>query len=95
MTFDTKTCGERLRELRKREGMTQEALAADLHISDTHLRKLEAGQRSASIELYIEISQYFEISLDYLLLGNTRSAGQLKAELKDMADRLMEMIEDL
>ena len=95
MTFDMRPCGERIRELRKKKGMTQEAMAAALHISDTHLRKLEAGQRSASIELYIEISQYFEVSLDYLLLGRRQVAEPVKAELKDVMVRLAKIAAEL
>ncbi|WP_165444102.1 helix-turn-helix domain-containing protein [Lachnoclostridium sp. Marseille-P6806] len=95
MTFDRRSCGARIRELRKSKGMTQEAMASDLHISDTHLRKLEAGNRSASIELYIEIAQYFEVSLDELLLGRRGPGGPVKAELKDVIGRLMQLTEKL
>ena len=51
--FDMKACGSRIKELREGiEGFTQEKLAEQLNTSDSHLRKIENGQRSASIDLY-------------------------------------------
>ena len=51
MTFDVKACGARIRELRMKNGLTQETLAEDLNITDVHLRRIESGVRGGSIEL--------------------------------------------
>ena len=87
--FDMKACGGRIKELREDiDGLTQEELAEQLNTSDSHLRKIENGQRSASIDLYIDIAQYFHVSLDYLLLGEESVKAQIRADLEDTIDRL-------
>ena len=53
MTFDVRACGARIRELRMKNGLTQETLAEDLNITDVHLRRIESGVRGGSIELLI------------------------------------------
>lgn len=87
--FDMKACGSRIKELREsHEGLTQEKLAELLNTSDSHLRKIENGQRSASIDLYIELAQYFHVSLDYLLLGNGYEGAQIRAGIEAAIEKL-------
>ena len=86
--FDTKACGRRIKELRHHYGLTQEDLADQLNTSKSHITKVENGQRGASIDLYIEIAQYFDVSLDYLLLGRNCTSGQMKADLEDVIAKL-------
>ena len=82
--FDMKACGSRIKALREaQEGLTQERLAELLNTSDSHIRKIENGQRTASIDIYIEIAQYFHVSLDYLLLGKEYPAAEIKADIED------------
>ena len=69
MTFDVESYGARIKELRIKNGLTQEKLADDMNITDVHLRRLESGTRPGSIELLIEFAEYFHVSLDYLILG--------------------------
>jgi len=87
--FDMKACGGRIKELREGiDGLTQEKLAEKLNTSDSHLRKIENGQRSASIDLYIDIAQYFNVSLDYLLLGEESGRAQIRTDIENAIDRL-------
>ena len=88
MTFDHKACGARIKALRTENHIKQEALAADLGISDTHLRKIESGQRCASIDLFIEIAEYFGVSLDYLILGKEMSRDSVRCGLDAVIGQL-------
>ena len=81
MTFDVKACGARIRDLRMKNGLTQETLAEDLNITDVHLRRIESGVRGGSIELLIELADYFHVSLDYLILGRGGRTDEAKEEL--------------
>ena len=95
MTFDTKACGARIRELRMKNGLTQETLAEDLNITDVHLRRMESGIRGGSIELLIELAEYFQVSLDYLILGRGGQIDEAKEKLvaiKDQVDRIMRLL---
>ena len=58
---------EKLQDLRKSKGLTQEELANDLYVSRTAISKWESGRGYPSIDSLKEISKYFSISLDDLL----------------------------
>lgn len=73
MYFDPKSRGARIKKLRTAHGLTQEQLSQHLNISDSHLRKMESGVSGGSIDLLVEIAEYFDVSLDYLVLGKTLS----------------------
>ena len=60
---------EKLQELRKSRGLTQEELAEALFISRTAISKWESGRGYPSIDSLKEISSYFSISIDDLLSG--------------------------
>ena len=58
---------EKLQELRKQRGMTQEELAAALYVSRTAVSKWESGRGYPSIDSLKAISGFFGVSLDQLL----------------------------
>ncbi len=58
---------ERLQELRKRRGLTQEELAQALFVSRTAISKWESGRGYPSIDSLKAISSTFQISIDQLL----------------------------
>ncbi len=91
MVLNIEKVGERIHRLRKREKLTMKTLADQLYISVDHLRGLEHGRHSASIDLFIEIADYFDVSLDYLLLGREHAKEEVKAELDDVIERLMDL----
>ena len=58
---------EKLQELRKNKGLTQEELAKILFVSRTAVSKWESGRGVPSIESLKAISNFFSVSLDDLL----------------------------
>lgn len=60
---------EKLQELRKSRGLTQEELAEALFVSRTAVSKWESGRGYPSIDSLKEISKYFSVSIDELLTG--------------------------
>ena len=60
---------EKLQELRKSRGMTQEELAQALYVSRTAVSKWESGRGYPSIDSLKEISAYFSVTIDDLLSG--------------------------
>lgn len=60
---------EKLQELRKNKGLTQEELAESLYISRTAVSKWESGRGMPSIESLKAISKFFAVTLDELLSG--------------------------
>ncbi len=58
---------EKLQEIRKQKGLTQEQLAEQLYVSRAAVSKWESGRGYPNIDSLKEISKYFEVSLDELL----------------------------
>ena len=58
---------EKLQELRKSSGLTQEELAEALYVSRTAVSKWESGRGMPSIESLKAISKFFAVTLDDLL----------------------------
>ena len=61
---------EKLQELRKNKGLTQEELAEALYVSRTAISKWESGRGYPNIDSLKEISNYFSVSIDDLLSGD-------------------------
>ena len=58
---------EKLAELRKSKGMTQEELAQALYVSRTAVSKWESGRGYPSIDSLKEISRFFAVTIDELI----------------------------
>ena len=58
---------EKLQELRKSKGLTQEELAESLFVSRTAVSKWESGRGYPSIDSLKEISRYFSVTIDELI----------------------------
>ena len=61
---------EKLQELRKQKGLTQEELAERLYVSRTAISKWESGRGYPNIDSLKAISKFFEITIDELLSGD-------------------------
>ncbi len=57
----------RLKELRKRRGISQLKLALDLNMNQNTISRYENGVHQADYATLIKIADYFNVSLDYLL----------------------------
>ena len=71
--MNEKTIGEKIREHRLKKGLTQDALAAELHVSPQAISKWETGQTSPDINLLLPLARILEISVDQILGGDRRA----------------------
>ena len=60
---------EKLQELRKRKGLTQEELAQVLYVSRTAISKWESGRGYPNIESLKAIARFYGVTVDELLSG--------------------------
>lgn len=95
MYFNQKDFGQRIRELRRIQGKTQEELAADMNISYDHIKKIEMGIRACSIDLLLEFSTYFDVSIDYLLTGRDYESIRAKKRLEAMLGELTDIVREM
>ena len=58
---------EKLQELRKQKGLTQEELAEQLYVSRTAISKWESGRGYPNIESLKAIAKFFSVTVDELL----------------------------
>ena len=58
-----------LRAIRKQRNLNQLKVATDLNISRESLSHYENGKREPSLELLVQMSDYFNVSIHYLITG--------------------------
>lgn len=66
-----------------------------LNIDRSHLSHIESGERGVSLDLLIQFSEIFHVSLDYIILGKnggnlfeSEKRNQLKCEVSNLIDQL-------
>ena len=87
---------EKLQELRKSRGLTQEELAEVLYVSRTAISKWESGRGYPSIDSLKEISNYFSVTIDELLSSEkmlSLAEKENKANLRSMCDLLFGLLD--
>ena len=77
---------QKLREFRKKQGLTQEQLAEAMGVTVGAVSKWESGSSTPDVSLVLELADFFETSVD-VLLGYT----QQSASLEDSVCRLREL----
>lgn len=95
MFYDMKQSGVRIQQLRTQNGYTQEEFSKILNIDRSNLSRIEPGKRSCSLELLVQLSSLFDVTLDYLILGqgetNTSKIynnTHLKADIEALIQQL-------
>ena len=57
----------RLKDLRTSRGVSQVKLAMDLNVNQNSISRYESGLREPDYNTLIKITDYFNVSIDYLL----------------------------
>ena len=66
----------KLYELRKQKGLSQEELAGRLNVSRQTISKWEVGESAPDMDNLVSISELFGVSLDELVLDKTPEKEQ-------------------
>jgi transcriptional regulator with XRE-family HTH domain len=64
-----KQVGERIKELRKKKGLTMEALGRECELEKQHINRLEKGEVNVTISHLEAVAKGLEVSLSELLKG--------------------------
>ncbi len=95
MNYDMKKSGTRIQQLRIQHGYTQEEFAKALNIDRSNLSRIESGRRGCSLDLLVQLSGIFGVTLDYLVFGQDKpdwvtvdSRERLKVSLDQLINQL-------
>ncbi|MEM9421818.1 MAG: short-chain fatty acyl-CoA regulator family protein [Pseudomonadota bacterium] len=76
--------GPRLRQLRRRLGLTQATMAAELEISASYVALIERNQRPLTADLLLRLAQTYQVDIaDFAGDGGAKVAGRLSGILRD------------
>lgn len=81
----------KLQTLRKQNGLTQEDLAAKLHVSRTAVSKWESGRGYPNLDSLKEIAKLFDVTVDELLSGEELLCAA-KSEQKRKENRIRDRV---
>lgn len=85
--------GQRIKSLRLENDITQYELGKELSVSKTTISHYENDTRMPPLETLIQIADYFQVDLDYIL-GIESTGYSLKRSVK-MSDEEIEFILEL
>lgn len=66
------TLGTRIKQLRKGRQLTQAQLAKELYLSESYVAYIETDQRNPSMDVVARMADYFHVSADYLINGDSQ-----------------------
>lgn len=101
ISYDRKTVGRRLQNLRKRLNWDRKFVADRIGVVEKYYGDIERGTCGMSIETLLALAELYDISIDFLIYGNEEKLDVLardKAllrELRAMSPRQLDMCRQL
>ena len=84
--MNRKAFGRRLNIARKERGFTSERLSEYCHINATYLRQIEAGVKTPSLPVLVDICRQLKVSPNYLLIDTLPDNEY--SEVRELAELL-------
>ena len=91
------TIGSRIRNLRNRDGMSQEQLALLLHFENKGtISSYETDRRTVPSDVVIRLAETFHTTTDYLLCGKypERNIREVDPEMQEMMEVMLSLRSD-
>lgn len=87
--------GERLKEIRLTQKLTQQRFADILETSVSFICEIEVGKKAPGCDLLISLKRKFNIDIDWLLEGGldarrSKTAGKTDADVSDIVEWMNE-----
>jgi transcriptional regulator with XRE-family HTH domain len=77
MTIDRKSLGSAIKAARGENRITQEQLAEMIGVAPSHIKQLEAGNRSPSIEVLYQLAHALNLSVDQIFFPERKDDKEL------------------
>lgn len=85
---ECKIVQNRVKELRKERNIHQEELAAKLNVSQQTISRIENGANSLPADILIDLSEFFNVSIDYILChSDARHTQEYQLEYNQLSER--------
>ena len=78
------TTAERIKQLRKKKGISQSELAALIGVKNNTVSTWERGTRKPDFEALDLLSDYFEVSFEYILGSSNKEEAIVKPTQKEL-----------
>lgn len=82
--MDCKSMGATITRLRKKNGWTQAGLAKRLDVTDKAVSRWESGQGYPDITIFPRLAEVFDVSIDYLMIGEKKGIAIVGNMLLDI-----------
>lgn len=83
--MDYSTFQTRLKQLMESRGLNNKALADEVNITTAALSRYQTGHRTPDLKYVVKLSEYFGVSIDWLLGVNDERYETLPQEIQDIA----------
>ena len=98
--MDKRTMGDRIKEIRKKQGLTQDQLAEKVDITLEYISQIERGLKMPSMQVFIKLVDALNASADYLLRDfvstrNLYGDKQLAAKMERLSPKQRVALEAL
>ena len=84
--IDYSSIGSRLKEFRKRRGITQEDVAHDLQVTVAYVSNVENNKVKLNLRVLTYYANRLGVSVDYLLYSGSSNVNALNAELLSITE---------
>ena len=65
--MDKLTMGDRIKQTRRMQGLTQEQLAEKVDVTLEYISQIERGLKMPSMQVFVKLVETLDVSADYLL----------------------------
>ena len=87
MTLNYKIIGKNIKQARKGQKLTQEALAELIDKSTSYISYIETGKKCLSLETLVDIANCLKVSADDLLSFNIEYRHEIKSEFSSILEQ--------
>ena len=83
---EKKLIGRRIKELRKRKGLSQESLAERAETSQNYLSRMERGTENPTLDMFIKVASALEVEMwEMFDFGHVASHKEIKGAIQNIA----------
>lgn len=82
--------GEFLKQLRKKEGLTQEQLAEQFFVSGRTVSRWETGKNMPDLSILVELADFYNVDIREIIDGE-RKSEMMNCNTKDTLKKLLSM----